>query len=213
MDFYEILWVDKNASTDEIKKAYRKLAMKYHPDRNKGDKEAEAKFKEINEAYSVLSDDNARKNYDMFWKAWNSGFSGFSWGFDVDLWDIFENFFGGWRRQKKEFVWEDIEFRVNIDLKTSIFWGKQTIKYNKKVTCESCHGEWWSSKKTCPKCNWKWVYSKTSQSIFWIISQTVTCDECGWTGETFENICSNCHWEKKSIKKSRIRFRNSSLNW
>lgn len=208
MNFYEILWVEKNASKEEIKKAYRKLAMQYHPDRNKWDKEAEAKFKEINEAYSTLSDDSKRQQYDMFGKTWWNPFGwGFSWGVDVDLWDIFESFFGWgfwwWqRRQRTEFVWEDIEIRVNIDLKTSIFWWKETIKYNKKETCQTCNWEWWSSKKTCGKCHWKWVFTKTSQSIFWMISQTVTCDECGWSWETFENICENCHGEKRVLKKA-----------
>lgn len=210
MDFYELLWVDKSASKDDIKKAYRKLAMQYHPDRNKWDKEAEEKFKQINEAYSVLSDDAKRQQYDMFWKAWASGNPfgwGFSWWVDIDLWDIFESFFGGWfsgnkRRQRTEFVWEDIETRINIDLKTSIFWWKETIKFNRKETCHTCNWEWWSWKKTCSKCNWKWVYTKTSQSIFWMISQTVTCDECEWTWETFENICHDCHGEKRKTVKA-----------
>lgn len=208
MNFYEILWVEKNASKEDIKKAYRKLAMQYHPDRNKWDKEAEEKFKEINEAYSTLSDDSKRQQYDMFWKAW---WSSFGWGFsgwvDVDLWDIFESFFGwgfSWwqRKQRTEFVWEDIETRVNIDLKTSIFWWKQTIKYNKKSTCKTCNWEWWSWKKTCTKCNWKWAFTKTSQSIFGMISQTVTCDMCYGSGEIFENICETCHGEKRVLEKA-----------
>lgn len=209
MNFYEILWVEKNASKDDIKKAYRKLAMQYHPDRNKGDKAAEEKFKEINEAYSTLSDDAKRQQYDMFGKAgWNPFGGWYSGGVDVDLWDIFESFFGGWfgwnsrKKARTEFPWEDIEMRINIDLKTSIFWGKETIKYNKKVSCETCHGEGWSWKKTCPKCGWKWVITKTSQSIFGMISQTVTCDECHWSWETFENICSDCHGEKRVLKKA-----------
>lgn len=208
MDFYEILWVDKNASQDDIKKAYRKLAMQYHPDRNKWDKVAETKFKEVNEAYSTLSDQNKRQQYDMFWKA-GSWWNPFWWGFsgDVDLWDIFESFFGwgfswNWRRKAKtEFPWEDIEVRLNIDLKTSIFWWKQTISYNKKETCQTCNWVWWEWKKTCPKCNWKWVFTKTSQSIFWMISQTVTCDECHWSWEVFEKKCDNCHGEKRILKK------------
>ena len=208
MDFYEILWVDKNASTEEIKKAYRKLAMQYHPDRNKSDPEAEKKFKEVNEAYSTLSDENKRKQYDMFWKAnWGNPFGWwFGWGVDVDLWDIFESFFWWWfswrRQQRTEFVWEDLEVNLNIDLKTSIFWWKEKVKYNKKETCQTCHWEWWKWKKTCPKCEWKWVYTKTSQSIFWMISQTVTCDECSWSWEIFEEVCGECHWEKRVNKKA-----------
>lgn len=207
MDFYEILWIDKTASKEEIKKAYRKLAMQYHPDRNKWDKEAEQKFKEINEAYSTLSDDNKRKQYDMFWKSWGNPFwSGFWWWVDVDLWDIFESFFGWWfsswqRKQKTEFIGEDIEVNINIDLKTSIFWWKETIKFNRKETCKTCAWEWWSWKKTCTKCNWKWAYTKTSQSIFGMISQTVTCDECYWSWEIFEKVCEDCKWEKRILTK------------
>ena len=114
MDFYEILGVAKNATQDEIKKAYRKLAMEYHPDRNKWDKQKEEKFKEINEAYSTLSDEQKRRNYDMFGKSWASG-NPFWWGFqgwvDVDLWDIFESFFWGFSGQnsRKRRNWKNKE--------------------------------------------------------------------------------------------------------
>ncbi len=102
-NFYEILWITQSASEDEIKKAYRKLAMKYHPDRNKGNKEAESKFKEINEAYETLSDEQKRKNYDMFWKSWFSWNGNPFWGAGnysystggVDLEDLFSSFWGG----------------------------------------------------------------------------------------------------------------------
>ena len=214
MDFYEILWVEKTASTEEIKKAYRKLAMQYHPDRNKWDKQAEEKFKEINKAYSILSDSQKRQQYDTYGKAWvwgNPFGGGFGWWVDVDLWDIFESFFGGgfgWRtrQQRTEFVWEDIEVRLNIDLKTSIFWWKETIKFNRRETCKTCHWEGGSWKKTCPKCDWKWVYTKTSQSIFWIISQTVTCDECGGSWEVFEKVCEDCHWQKRILQKAEYKL-------
>ncbi|PZM86604.1 molecular chaperone DnaJ [Candidatus Gracilibacteria bacterium] len=207
MDFYEILGIDKTASKEEIKKAYRKLAMQYHPDRNKGDKEAEQKFKEINEAYSTLSDDNKRKQYDMFGKSGGNPFgSGFGGGVDVDLGDIFESFFGGGfssgqRKQRTEFIGEDIEVNINIDLKTSIFGGKETIKFNRKETCKTCAGEGGSGKKTCTKCNGKGAYTKTSQSIFGMISQTITCDECYGSGEIFEKVCEDCKGEKRILTK------------
>ncbi|RKW23187.1 molecular chaperone DnaJ [Candidatus Gracilibacteria bacterium] len=214
MDFYEILGVEKTASTEEIKKAYRKLAMQYHPDRNKGDKQAEEKFKEINEAYSILSDEQKRKQYDTYGKAGVGGNpfgGGFSGGVDVDLGDIFESFFGGGfggrtRQQRTEFVGEDIEVRLNIDLKTSIFGGKETIKFNRRETCKTCHGEGGSGKKTCPKCDGKGVYTKTSQSIFGIISQTVTCDECGGSGEVFEKVCEDCHGQKRILQKAEYKL-------
>jgi len=210
MDFYEILEIKKTATKDEIKRSYRKLAMKYHPDRNSGDKEAEKKFKEINEAYQTLSDDNKRKQYDMFGKAWWAGwfwwgFGGGFWWVDVDLGDIFSEFFGWWTRarQRKSASQrgEDIEEVITIDLKTSIYWGKQKISFNKMVSCEKCNWEWWSGKKSCSWCNGTGYKTYTQQSMFGVIQQTWTCDECNWTGESFEKVCESCNWKKRVSKK------------
>lgn len=213
MDFYSILEIDRWASKEDIKKAYRKLAMKYHPDRNAWDKTAEEKFKQINEAYSTLSDDSKRQQYDMFGKAggagWNPFWGGF-WGWvDVDLWDIFESFFwwGFWGKSRKRsttFAWEDIESRIDIDLKTSIYWGKEKIKFNKKETCVTCNWEWWKWKTICPKCNGRWQITYTTQSMFGTIQQTWTCDACSGTWETFSELCSNCHGEKRKLVKKEM---------
>ncbi len=213
MDLYSILELEKWAWKEDIKKAYRRLAMKYHPDRNDWDKESEKKFKEINEAYSVLSDDSKRQQYDTFgstgW-AWNPfWWGGFGWWVDVDFWDIFESFFGwgfsSWSRQKQtSFKWEDIEFDLDIDLKTSIFGSKEKVKYNKKETCVKCDWEWWSGKKICGRCNWKWKVTYTSQSMFGTIQQTWVCDQCNWSGESFENVCNGCSWEKRKLIKKEI---------
>lgn len=208
MDLYSVLEIDKTAAKEDIKKAYRKLAMKYHPDRNSWDKEAEKKFKEINEAYSVLSDDNKRKQYDMFGSTWGNQF-GWGWAWmDVDLWDIFESFFW-WagrssRRRKTEFRWEDLEYNLNIDLKTSILGGKEKISFNKKETCHTCSWDGWSGKKTCSKCNGHWQVTHSTQSMFGMIQQTVTCDKCSWSGEEFENICSDCKWDKRKLIKKEL---------
>ena len=209
MDLYSVLEIEKTATKIEIKKAYRKLAMKYHPDRNSGDKEAEAKFKEINEAYQTLSDDKKRQQYDTFWTTgWTGGFGWgwFGWGFwwvDVDLGDIFSDFFGwgGSRtRQKKSGVqrWEDIEEAITIDLKTSIYWGKQKISFDKMTGCTECKWEGWNGKKSCEWCNWSGYKTYTKQSMFGVIQQTGACDECNWTGETFEKVCNICHWRKRT---------------
>ena len=213
MDLYKVLDLEKTASKEEIKKAYRKLAMKYHPDRNGWDKEAEKKFKEINEAYGVLSDDSKRQQYDMFGSTGGAaGWNPFGWGFqggvDVDLWDIFESFFGWasgarWKR-RSEFKWEDIETHLNIDLKTSIYWGKKTITFNKKESCNECDGQWGSWKTTCNKCNGRGSVTHATQSMFGMIQQTVTCDACNGTGETFEKVCSICHWEKRKLIKKDV---------
>lgn len=213
MEYYSILEIEKTATKDEIKKSYRKLAMMYHPDRNKGDKEAEKKFKEINEAYGVLSDENKRKQYDMFWKSGSGGnpfWWGFSGGVDVDLWDIFESFFwggfsaGGNRKRKQEFRWEDIEHTLSIDLKTSILGGKETIKYKKRQTCSSCKGEWGSGKKVCSSCGGSGKITKTSQSMFGMIQQTVQCPDCSGTGETFEKVCEECHGNKRIVENTSL---------
>ncbi len=216
MDLYKVLELEKNASKDDIKKAYRRLAMKYHPDRNAWDKDAEKKFKEINEAYSTLSDDAKRKQYDMFGTAWWAAWGGnpFWWWFgwaqvDVDLWDIFESFFGGWmwwawRKKQTTFKWEDLEHLLNIDLKTSIYWGKEKISFNKKETCAKCDWEWGSWKTTCSKCNGRWQITYTSQSMFGTIQQTGVCDQCSGSWETFSSMCSSCHWEKRKVVKKEI---------
>ena len=156
MELYIILWLEKSASKDEIKKAYRKLAMEHHPDRNAWNKESEKKFKEINEAYSVLSDDWKRQQYDTFgntWWAWNPFGWGFSWWVDVDFWDIFESFFwwwSSWRSKKRNTIFkgEDLEFSINIDLKTSIYWWDEKIKFSKLEICKKCDWEWWEWKKS-----------------------------------------------------------------
>ena len=202
----------KWASKDEIKKAYRKLAMKYHPDKNQGDKEAEEKFKKINEAYQVLSDDKKRQQYDTFGTTGGAGWFGW-WGFwgwvDVDLGDIFESFFGwGWQRwgsrRKQEFRWEDIEQHIKIDLKTSIYWWKEKITFSKEVTCTTCNGEGWKGKQTCKKCGGTGQVTYTQQSVFGTIQQRATCDECGWSGESFAEVCNHCHGSKRNNIKHEL---------
>ncbi len=217
MDLYWVLWINKWASADEIKKAYRKLAMKYHPDRNAGDKESEAKFKEINEAYQVLSDDSKKSQYDRFGSTWGAGgfgwgwFGGFGWAgwVDVDLWDIFEQFFGGqwwWNSRKRttEQVWEDLEQIINIDLKTSIYWKKQKIKVKKRVSCKKCDWVGWEWKKTCGKCNGRGQVTYTTQSMFGAIQQTWICETCNWTWESFEKICVTCSGTKRVLDTKEI---------
>jgi len=214
MDLYSVLEIEKWSSKEDIKKAYRKLAMKYHPDRNSWDKKAEEKFKEINAAYSVLSDDSKRQQYDTYWSVWWNWSPFWGWGFgwvDVDLWDIFESFFGwgfGWgsrSRKQTTYAWEDLEYNLNVDLKTSIYGWKEKIKFNKKETCNSCDWEWWSWKETCDKCKGRWQITYSTQSMFGTIQQTWTCDKCNGTWETFKDTCSVCNWEKRrTIKKDII---------
>lgn len=212
-DYYNLLWIDKWVSKEEVKKAYRKLAMKYHPDRNKWDSAAESKFKEINEAYSILWDDSKRQQYDRFWSVWWAWwFSGFWWqdwfNADVDLWDIFSSFFWwgfSWssRRRSQSQKWEDLEYHLSIDLKTSIYWWKEVLKYKKLETCDSCKWEWWSNKKTCWTCSGSWQVTHSQNSVFWVIQQTRTCDNCKWSWEEFAEVCNSCNWQKR-VEKNKI---------
>ncbi len=212
-DYYEILGLQKWASSDEIKKAYRKLAMQYHPDRNQGDKEAEAKFKEIWEAYGTLSDPGKKQNYDTFGSAGGGWNPFWGWGFQAeDLGDIFSSFFGGgfwgqsrgWARRSSERRGEDLEYDITIDLKTSIYGWKDTLEFNKREYCDSCDGAGWSNKKTCTTCNWHGQVTQTSQSPFGVIQQTRTCPDCNGSGEEFEDICSECNGEKRVLKKQKL---------
>lgn len=208
-DYYNILGVERTSSDDEIKKAYRKLAMQCHPDRNGWDKEAENKFKEINEAYSVLSDAGKKQQYDTYWTVWNGGFwwGGFSGDFDIS--DIFNSFFNqsewfsGWRTRKKQtsFRWEDLEYILKIDLETSIYGWIQKIKFERMEECVDCKWEGWSGKKTCSDCHWTGYLKYRQQSVFGVIEHTWVCEKCEWAWETLEHLCGTCKW-KKRIKKS-----------
>ena len=209
MNPYNVLGVEKSASEADIKKAYRKKAMKYHPDRNAGDKDAEAKFKEINEAFQTIGNPQKRQQYDTFgstgWAWWFWRWQGFGWWFgwvDVDLWDIFSDFFGwgGQARQKKSGVqrWEDLEQFISIDLKTSILWGKHTVSYDKMTSCGECKWVWGSGKKSCGDCNGTGYKTYTKQTMFGVVQQTGACDVCSGTGESFTKTCDICHGQKRT---------------
>lgn len=215
-NYYDILWIPKNAWEEEIKKAYRKLAMQHHPDRTWWDKESEKKFKKINEAYSVLWDTKKRANYDKFGNA--DGFSGFSWWnsgwwfnwFDVnfDFGDIFEGFesFFWWSRRwwsaRKDIKWEDIEIRINLDLKDSFITSKRKIRFKKKMLCDECNWTWakkWTSPKTCTTCNWNGYVKRRSQTIFGLMEQNSICSDCSWTWNIITEKCIKCVWQKRII--------------
>ncbi len=211
-DYYDILWVERHADEITIKKSYRSLAMKYHPDRTGGDKESEIKFKEVNEAYSVLSDAWKKQQYDTYGSVgWNSSWFGGGWFAGEDISDIFNSFFGGWfggggsrTQARRETRGEDLEYDISIDLKTSIYGGKETIKFNKREICTRCDGVGGTWKKSCSTCQGWWQVTYTSQSPFGRIQQTRTCPDCSGSWELFEETCSECRGEKRNLKKHTI---------
>lgn len=209
-DYYEVLGVSKDASENEIKKAYRQLAIKYHPDRNPDDEKAEEKFKEAAEAYGVLSDPQKRQQYDQFgFNAPGGGFgAGFSGGgFSVD--DIFSMFgdvfgdqtgfggFGGRRSQRfRQNKGSDLRLKVTLSLQEVATGVTKKFKVRKDVPCEHCHGsgaEHGSTSETCTNCNGSGVEIVTQNSIFGIVQTQRTCHVCEGEGKIIKNKCTHCH--------------------
>ena len=211
-DYYEVLGVDKNASEDKIKKAYRKIAIKYHPDRNPGDKEAEAKFKEAAEAYNVLHDPQKRQQYDTFgFNTPGGGFGGFE-GMSMDLNDIFNMFgdvfgghgfsgfsgFGGSSRGGARFAQHrgnDLRLKVRLSLKEVNEGVTKKFKVRKDITCQHCHGtgaENGSGSETCQTCQGTGFVLRTQQSLFGMMQTQSTCPTCGGEGKVIKNKCHEC---------------------
>lgn len=205
-DYYETLGVNRSASEQDIKKAYRKLAMKYHPDRNPDNKEAEQKFKEAAEAYEVLSDKDKRKKYDQFGHSGVEGTSGFS-SQDTNMEDIFEQFgdifggiFGGGRGRAQQRRGasgpvpkrgHDLHKEIGISLKESFVGTKKEVSYYHLVPCSACEGKGakkGTSHQTCSTC--QGVGQKTYQQGFFAFSQT--CSQCAGEGFTITSPCPNC---------------------
>lgn len=211
-DYYEVLGVNKNASEDEIKKAYRQKAKQYHPDLNPGDATAEAKFKEVNEAYEVLSDSNKKARYDQYGHAGvdpnfgaGGGFGGgFAGGFeDFDLGDIFGSFFGGGfgggrqsRNPNAPRRGEDIQTRITISFEEAAKGCKKTIDVNRTDSCPDCHGTGCangSKPKTCPVCNGSGAEIVNQRTAFGNIQTQRACSRCSGKGKIIENPCGRCH--------------------
>lgn len=217
-DYYEVLGVEKTASDDEIKKAYRKMAKKYHPDINPGNAEAEAKFKEANEAYEILSDSQKRARYDQFGHAGTDpngfgggGFGGGFGGFDnIDISDIFGSFFGGGfggssRRRNGPRKGNDISESVLLTFEEAAFGVKKQIKVYRVEDCDECHGvgaKNASDKQTCPVCGGSGEVRTTQRSPFGQFVNVTPCNNCSGTGTVIKNPCSKCKGKGK-IKRSR----------
>lgn len=217
-DYYEVLGVEKTATDDEIKKAYKKLAIKYHPDRNPGDKEAEEKFKEAAEAYSVLSDKDKRARYDQFGPdavdgmGAGGGFNGGGFSMD-DIFSMFGDIFGGrggfsgfggfggsggGRQSERVFRGADLRVKVKLNLQEIATGAEKKLKVKKYVMCPDCQGsgaEKGSATETCPECNGSGYVLKTRQSMFGMMQTQSACPRCGGEGKIIKNKCHRCSGE------------------
>ena len=205
-DYYEVLGVDRNADDAALKKAYRALAKKYHPDMNPGDKEAEKKFKEASEAYAVLSDAEKRRQYDQFGHAAfeggaggaGGGFGGFDFN-GADFGDIFGDLFGGGRRGGRAgngpMQGANIRKGVRITFEEAVFGCEKELEVVIKDPCTTCNGTGakpGTSPATCPKCGGKGQVVYTSQSFFGTVQNVQTCPDCHGTGKIIKEKCSDC---------------------
>ena len=228
-DYYEVLGVSKTATDAEIKKAYRKLAMKYHPDYNPGDKEAEEKFKEINEANEVLSDEKKRQLYDQYgfagvdpnYAAQNGGGpGGFGGGFGgdgVDLGDIFGDIFGGGfggfggsarsANPNAPRKGQDIRVRITLSFDEAVHGCKKNITITRQQECTECHGSGCaagSSPETCPDCGGRGFVIRQQRTPFGVMQTQQPCSRCGGKGKLVKNPCKSCHGSGKTAAKKTL---------
>lgn len=207
-DYYEVLGIDKSADDAAIKKAYRALAKKYHPDMNPGDAEAEKKFKEASEAYAILSDPEKKKQYDQFGHAafeggaGGGGFGGFDFSgadFSDIFGDIFGDFFGGGRRGRGNtgpMKGSNIRTSVRITFEEAVFGVDKEIELTLKEECATCHGSGakpGTNPETCSKCGGKGQVVFTQQSFFGTVRNVQTCPDCNGTGKVIKEKCADCH--------------------
>ena len=211
-DYYKILGVDKNATQEEIKSAFRKQAKKYHPDLNKDNPEAQDKFKQVGEAYSVLSDENKRKMYDQYGSAavdgasasagqGYGGFGGFQ-GFDPSDFgfdDIFSSFFGGGfsgfggNSRTRARRGSDTLMKIKLKFEEAIYGTEKKINLDVIEDCDECNGKGGFNEEVCSTCNGRGQVQTRTNSILGPIMTTTTCPDCHGTGKTFKKTCSDCH--------------------
>ena len=218
-DYYEVLGIAKGASEDEIKKAYKKMARKYHPDLNPGDKEAEEKFKEVNEAYEVLSDANKKARYDQYGHAgvdpnFGAGGAGFDGSFDFgDLGDIFGSFFGGFggggRRTNPNAPQrgESIRQSIAISFEEAAFGCQKEVVVERMEECATCHGNGCAPGTTpevCPDCHGTGTVQRRQQTPMGVFATTAPCPKCGGRGKIIHQPCKDCHGTGSARKRRTI---------
>ena len=205
-DYYETLGISKGAGTDEIKKAYRQMAKKYHPDMNPNDKDAEQKFKEVNEAYAVLSDPEKKAQYDQYGHAafdQSTGFGSGGFGFgDFDMGDIFSSFFGGGfgssrssSRANSPIPGDDIGVRVILSFEEAVFGCKKEISFARVEKCDNCSGSGakkGTSPEKCTKCGGSGTVRVQQRTAFGMMQSTRACPDCNGTGKIIKTPCDNC---------------------
>jgi len=201
-DYYETLGLGKGAGDDEIKKSYRTLAKKYHPDMNPGDAEAEQKFKEINEAYAVLSDSDKKMKYDQYGHAAfdpsQGGYGGFDFDGGIDISDIFSNFFGGGsssQRRNGPMRGDDINIRVTLTFEEAVFGTKKEITYTRVEKCDECAGSGaakGTTAETCSTCSGTGSVRTQQRTPIGIIQNSRPCDVCKGKGKIIKSPCSKC---------------------
>jgi molecular chaperone DnaJ len=224
-DYYEILGVDRAAGDDQIKSAYRKLAMKHHPDRNPGSKESEDRFKEATEAYEVLKDADKRRMYDQYGHAGlgqGGGYGGFGAGEGFDISDalrafmrdfgggggsIFDEFFGGSANRRRANRGEDLRVRIALTLEEIASGTEKTLKVNRLVHCDTCDGSGLkagSSRQTCPQCKGAGQVRRVTQTFLGTIQQVTTCNICRGAGEVIADPCPTCRGEGRHDGTSKV---------
>ena len=210
-DYYEVLKVERTATAAELKKAYRQLAMEFHPDRNQGDKGAEERFKEVGEAYAVLSDPQKRQRYDSFGHAAANGMpDGAGFSFD-SAFDLFDMFFGaggnGRRRQAGPQAGSDLRMNIDISFEESVFGANRTVEVPRKGTCAECAGSGaapGTSPVACADCGGSGQVRRAVQSIFGQMVNVAACPRCHGEGRIIEQPCATCHGQGRVEERQQL---------
>jgi molecular chaperone DnaJ len=202
-DYYKILEVDRSASQDDIKKSYRKLALKYHPDKNDGDKIAEEKFKEISDAYSILSDPDKKSQYDRFGSVGENNSGG---GNPFNMDDLFSQFgdIFGRRNGPQQRRGSDLRVKVNVTLNDIIFGCTKKIKYTRHDKCNVCSGKGGEELTTCLPCQGTGHRSVVQNTPFGTIRQSAVCNHCGGSGKSVKNPCKSCSGNGTQVKQETV---------
>ncbi len=215
---YDVLGLSKDASAEDIKRVYRQKSKEWHPDKHKGDKAAEEKFKEINEAYSILSDPKKRSQYDQFGSTGQGGgfggggfdFSGFGQGGMPDLEDLFGSFFGGnGRRQKAARRGEDLQTEVEVTLQEIVTNVERTVRVRRMAACDTCRGSGsaeGSEMTTCDTCGGTGNVTRRESSFFGVIEQRAPCDTCGGSGKVPKVPCKTCRGDGRVERSDTLTF-------